>query len=144
MSMENEPDLLNQKPHSQTVRIPQVLMPKIEHRWRDQEYPSITAYIIGLIAFDLSCKRPHSVTAELMRKPQYTRDIILKEICDAYDTKETLPGGWFLMRMKQLAKEDPELLADTAKEAEEKGATTKQRIPSKTKKNDAGSHPKDG
>lgn len=95
----------NPIPH--TIRIPDDMEARIQARWKDQEYPSITAYFIGLALYDLMCKCPHKVTAELMRKPQYVRDIIIREICEAFDSKEEKPAAWMRKRFLELAKEIP-------------------------------------
>lgn len=96
------------KPHPQTIRIPHCMVPKIKARWMDQEYNSVSDYFIGLALYDLMCKCPHKVTAELMRKPQYVRDIIIREICEAFDSKEPKPIRWIKNRLLELAKTLPE------------------------------------
>jgi hypothetical protein len=86
-----------------TANIPGELQPLIERRMRDERYPSLSAYIVGLILFDLYARRQHLMTAELMRQPQWVRDQIVAELVENFDKLDTRPGSWFEHRIQELA-----------------------------------------
>ena len=107
------------KPHKQSVSIPANLWEVLDQRWIEEKYPSFTAYLLGLAVFDLYCRRPHKLTAELMRQPEYIRSIAIRDIIDAYKRKEDPKGGWFEIRIKELV--------DQAKRDAEKGPNDQDR-----------------
>ncbi len=72
---------------------------------RELRYPSTSAYIVGLILFDLHSRRPHQLTAELMREPQWARDQVIAEIVAAFLAGEQKPGGWFEHRVEEIVAE---------------------------------------
>jgi hypothetical protein len=85
-----------------TANIPGELQPLIDRRMRDEKYPSLSAYIVGLILFDLYARRKHLMTAELMRQPQWVRDQIIQELVENFDKPDTRPGSWFEHRIEEL------------------------------------------
>lgn len=90
------------KPKRVSVNVPASMEKALEERYKELHYPSLSAYFVGLAVFDLHCKRPHTMTATLMREPDYIRDTIIAEIVKEFESKETKPGGWFEHRLKEL------------------------------------------
>lgn len=90
------------------IRLPKIVMKRVDERWPDQEYPSKNAYIEGLVLYDFMCKADHKVTAELMNKPKYIRDVLIREICEAFDSKDPKPLVWLKKRFLDLANQIPD------------------------------------
>ena len=84
------------------------MMKRVDKRWQDQEYPSKNAYFEGLVAYDFMCKADHKVTAELMNKPKYIRDTLIRDICEAFDSKESKSLAWLKKRFIDLANQIPD------------------------------------
>lgn len=89
------------KPIRVTANVPAELGSLIEKRVRSEKYPSTSAYIVGLILFDLYARRPHLMTAPLMRQPQWLRDEVIEQLAKDYE-EGNKPGGWFEHRIEDL------------------------------------------
>lgn len=83
--------------------VPGELKEAIEARVKAERYPSISAYVVGLIIFDLYCRRPHLMTGPLMRQPQWVRDEVIEQLLkDFNDPDAKRGGGWFEHRIQEL------------------------------------------
>lgn len=90
------------KPFRVTANLPGEIEELVSTRVHEEKYPSTSAYIAGLVLFDIYCRRKHLLTGELMREPQWLRDQIISEIVRDFDSKEKRPGGWFEHRIQEL------------------------------------------
>lgn len=76
--------------------IPGEVQSLVKRRIKEEKYTSESAYVNGLVIFDLMCRRKHKVTAELMRQPQWVRDEVIAQLVRDYDKPDAdRPGGWF-------------------------------------------------
>jgi len=93
------------KPFRVTTNIPGELKELVDQRVREERYPSISAYLVGLVLFDLYARKPHLLTGSLMREPQWLRDKVIAELVRDFDDPGTKPGGWFEHRIEELIAE---------------------------------------
>jgi len=49
---------------TERITFPSPIWPLIDHRWKDLGYPSLSAYLTGLIRYDLMIGGPHIFTSE--------------------------------------------------------------------------------
>jgi len=101
------PEVVPSAPKSSTrmtVNLPGEIEELVRQRVEELRYPSLSAYLTGLALFDLYCRRPHWLTAELMREPQWFRDRVIAELVRDYASGER-PRGWFEQRIRELAEE---------------------------------------
>lgn len=92
-----------------TANLPGELADDIDKRWHELGYPSLSAYITGLVLYDLWSKREHKLTAALMKEPQYIRDKIIMEIQELYrseDQAKKRPGGWLERELERMLEEE--------------------------------------
>lgn len=104
-----------------SINIPSILREAVDQRIREAGYWSISAYVLGLIIFDLWCRRPHKLTAPIFILPPKYRDPIFEEAAACYlrgDSAErgTTPG-WF---EAIIAKEVEREIADREAKAKRK------------------------
>lgn len=93
------------KPFRVTANLPGEIQALVERRVRDEKYPSHSAYLVGLVLFDLHCRRPHLLTGTLMREPQWIRDTVIAELVRDFDDPTTRPGGWLEHRIAELVQQ---------------------------------------
>ena len=93
------------KPVRITVNLPAEIADLVKRRVREEKYPSDSAYFVGLALFDLYARRPHLLTGELMREPQWLRDQIIAELVRDFDKPEKQTGGWFERMIEKLIAE---------------------------------------
>jgi hypothetical protein len=96
------------KPFRVTTNIPGELQELVDRRVKEERYPSISAYLVGLVLFDLYARRPHLLTGTLMREPQWLRDQVIAELVRDFDDPESKPGGWFEHRVEELIEQGKE------------------------------------
>lgn len=96
----------NFKPYRVTVNLPRELEQIFKARVRELKYPSESAFLVGLVLFDLLSKRDHRLTGSLMREPQWSRDQFIAEVVKTYELD---PGpkddGWFDRTVKEIIAE---------------------------------------
>lgn len=85
-----------------TVNVPGEISELIERRMKEEKYPSISAFFVGLALYDLYARKPHLLTGSLMREPQYIRDAVIAELVRDFDNAEKKPGSWFEHRIEEL------------------------------------------
>jgi Arc/MetJ-type ribon-helix-helix transcriptional regulator len=85
-----------------TVNVPGEISELIERRMKEEKYPSISAFFVGLALYDLYARKPHLLTGALMREPQYIRDEVIAELVRDFDNAEKKPGSWFEHRIEEL------------------------------------------
>lgn len=90
------------KPFRVTANLPGEIQELVDRRVKEERYPSVSAYLVGLVLFDLYARRPHLLTGSLMREPQWLRDQIIAELVRDFDSAEAKPGGWFEHRIEEL------------------------------------------
>lgn len=88
-----------------TANLPGEITELVERRVREEKYPSTSAYLVGLVLFDLYAKRPHLLTACLMREPQWVRDQVIAEVVRDFDNPAAHAPGWFEHRIEELIQE---------------------------------------
>ncbi len=59
------------KPFRFTVNLPRILEPLVKARRLQEGYKSDSKFGAGLVLYDLMTRRKHSITAEIMRKPDW-------------------------------------------------------------------------
>lgn len=84
-----------------SLRGPVVIMDLLEVRARELGYPSVNAYLIGLVIYDFLTRRLHTTTVEIARQSPEEQDLIHDEIAQMFRTGETLKGSWFEARMQE-------------------------------------------
>ncbi len=92
------------KPVRLTANLPAEVEPLVERRIKEEKYHSVSAYIVGLILFDLYARRPHLLTSSLMSEPQWVRDQVIAELVRDFDDPEKA-RGWFEIRIEELMEE---------------------------------------
>jgi hypothetical protein len=92
-----------------TGHLPGEIQELVSRRIKDLRYPTDSAYVNGLVLFDLFCKRDHRLTAPLMREPQWVRDKVIEQLVQDFDKPDIdlkRPGGWFEERIQELVEEE--------------------------------------
>jgi hypothetical protein len=92
-----------------TGHLPGEIQELVTRRIKDLRYPTDSAYVNGLVLFDLFCKRDHRLTAPLMREPQWVRDKVIEQLVQDFDRPDAdhkRPGGWFEERIKEVVDEE--------------------------------------
>jgi hypothetical protein len=74
---------------------------------KEQGYKSRSAYIAGLVVYDMYCGQPHKLTVELMNGPVDMQEKVFAEVL-AHPGK---PTSWFKHRLEEVAKAATILLA---------------------------------
>jgi Arc/MetJ-type ribon-helix-helix transcriptional regulator len=90
------------KPFRVTANLPGEIQELVDRRVKEEKYPSVSAYVVGLVLFDLHVRRRHLLTGELMREPQWLRDQVIAELVRDFDKLEGKPGSWFEHRIEEL------------------------------------------
>lgn len=93
------------KPIRVTANLPGEVEAAVIERIREEKYPSVSAYIVGLVLFDLYSRRPHLMTSTLMREPQWLRDQAIAELVEAFHNGGKGGLGWFEKRIDELIEE---------------------------------------
>ncbi|HWL51718.1 MAG TPA: hypothetical protein VNQ90_04745 [Chthoniobacteraceae bacterium] len=65
-----------------TLSLPEAIAEMAKIRKEKEGYPSMSAYVAGLILFDYYCGRAHWLTARLMRESREMRDLVIQEILE--------------------------------------------------------------
>lgn len=106
------------------VTLPFRIAKLVERRAKILGYSSVSGYILGLILYDLWCKKPHALTLRIVEeKDARMREAVYAEIAANFDLPER-PSSYFEHRLKQLAQELAEEMAKKASEGE--GCVVKQ------------------
>jgi hypothetical protein len=99
----------NLKPDRHTATVPAELTPLMKRRMEDEHYPSMSNYLLGLILFDIYCRRKHKLTAPLFSEPPWVREKVVSQIIEDFKngvrTGRAAEEGWFEKRLKQLIDE---------------------------------------
>lgn len=80
-------------PYRLNVSVPNVLLPLVKLRAREERYKSGSAYISGLVIYDLKCraphpkKVPHHKTSPLLRQPDYIRNLVFAQLAKDFGKK---------------------------------------------------------
>jgi hypothetical protein len=85
------------------ANLPGEIEPLVQQRIKEERYPSLSAYIVGLVLFDIYAHRPHWLTASLMREPQWMRDEVIAELVRDFGTGKS--PGWFEKRVPEIIEE---------------------------------------
>ncbi len=77
----------------------------MRRRAKELGYRSVSAYLLGLVLFDLWCKKPHALTLQVANddRPEM-REAVFREIADGYD-EPAKPSSYFEHRLEELARE---------------------------------------
>jgi hypothetical protein len=70
-------------------------------RAKQEGYKSRSAYLAGLVVFDVYCGQKHKLTSELMSQDLQTQEAVFAEVL-ANPGKET---SWFKHRIEEIIKE---------------------------------------
>ena len=87
-----------------TVEVPLDLGNAIAKRVPETGYPSVRSYFIGLILYDLWCRRPHSLTLKVTQEPPAVRDGTIAQIGADYLAGKTgrLDASYFERYLKEI------------------------------------------
>jgi PAS domain S-box-containing protein len=83
-------------------------------RAEEENYRGVSTFISGLIVFDYFCRRPHLITAKLMKEPIAVREKIFAELL-ANPGKQT---SWFEHRIEEIIDERHPKLAVVTTDAD--------------------------
>lgn len=86
-----------------TTRLPCPIKEVLAERAHDLGYPTVSAYILGLVRYDLLTQRKHACTAELARLSNSEQDKIDDEITRLFRSGEAVHGSWFEARLQEAA-----------------------------------------
>lgn len=101
---------------SLTIRVPQPLREIMEERAVALGYPTVSAYMVGLLRYDIMTQKPHAMTSDLAKLSLCEQDRVDDELAALWESKEGLNGSWFEACLaRALAK---------GKDSEESPATT--------------------
>ncbi len=88
------------KPYRFSVRVPDCIYPLAQNRIREEHYRSDSAYITGLVIYDIDLDVPagkgipHARLVSLMKEPKWLRDEVLKQLADDFgNPKRKWPKG---------------------------------------------------
>jgi len=77
----------------------------IDRRAKALGYKSISGYILGLILYDLWCRKPHALTLQIVNEDrQELKDAVFSEIAESFDKPEQ-NSSYFEHRLTELAEE---------------------------------------
>ena len=97
------------------VTLPFRIAKLVERRAKNLGYRSVSGYLLGLILYDLWCRKPHALTRKIVNDPrQAMKDAVFSEIADNFDQPEK-PTSYFEHRLAELA----EGIADKRAKSEE-------------------------
>lgn len=87
-------------PYRMTVRVPLVLAPFIQLRVKEERYRSASAYMTGLVLYDLKKRPPdpkripHYKTAALLSEPEWLQVAVFKRLAEDFgEPLRTWPKG---------------------------------------------------
>jgi len=78
-----------------SLRLPVVILDAVKKRAKQLGYQSLTAYIVGLIRYDLMIGKDHPATVEIARQREEDQDAIDDELVRMYEKGESLKGQYF-------------------------------------------------
>jgi hypothetical protein len=84
-----------------TFRVPYPLRELLDERARQLGYPSVAAYLVGLIRYDMLTQKPHACTAELSKLNNREQDALDDEIASMFGRQEAVNGCWFEHRLAE-------------------------------------------
>ncbi len=87
-----------------TMRIPHQVWDCLPARIKQLEMEAVSAYLLSLVAYDLTIAKPHYATGDFHRLPLAEQDKIYDEIARAFQAGESLGGTWFEARIKEATK----------------------------------------
>lgn len=89
-----------------TAHIPGELKSLMDVRVREENYPSVSAYLAGLVVFDLHCRGPHVLFGPLMSEPIEIRDAVIAELVRDFDKPDLERGcEWLERRIADLVRQ---------------------------------------
>lgn len=116
--MNNSPDKL--KSGRRNVTVPGIINGLIDKRIDQLGYDSVSGYLLGLVLYDLWCKKNHALTQKIVMEPnQDMRDAVFADIAESFDKPER-PSSYFEHRLRELAEQ---LADEMAKKASEGGGS---------------------
>lgn len=99
----------NLKPVKFSGTGPAELKELVKKRIEEEHYKGESAYVMGLILYDLFCRRPHRITSRLMAEPSWVRDKAIEQIIEDFkaDRREgrAREDSWLDRRLKELIAE---------------------------------------
>jgi hypothetical protein len=95
----------NLKASRKTFSVPGIISDLIDRRAKALGYRSVSGYLLGLVLFDLWCRKPHALTLQIVNEDsQEMREAVFREIAESFDQREK-PSSYFEHRLAELAKE---------------------------------------
>lgn len=85
-----DPDSRSKVPYRFTVSVPEVLRPAMLVRKKEERYKSLSAYVTGLVFFELKVrtpdpkKVPHHKIVPLLRQPVWIRDAVFTRLAEDF------------------------------------------------------------
>lgn len=86
-----------------TVTVPGIINDLIDKRMEQLGYDSVSGYLLGLVLYDLWCKKNHALTQKIVMEPnQDMKDAVFAEIAENFGKPER-PSSYFEHRLRELA-----------------------------------------
>lgn len=93
------------KPIRISVTVPAELEPLIAARIGEEHYHSKSAFMLGLLLFDLGSRCKHWLTSDLLSGPQEMLDKAVVELLREFPNLPRRDGGWFRGMVKAIMDE---------------------------------------
>jgi len=75
-----------------TANLPGFLEGVIERRWKAKRYASRSEYVIGLLLWDIYCRKPHAFTGSLMKQASWVMETFVRSLVLELGEPEPPPG----------------------------------------------------
>jgi hypothetical protein len=81
----------------------------VERRIRDEKHPykGFSEYCEAAIFYDMLAGLPHALLADLMGRPEWSREKLMNELSEQAASGD-LPKGWIEDRIRKMLKDPPE------------------------------------
>lgn len=94
------------KPVRITVNIPAQLIPLVKTRMTEEHYHSASAYLVGLLLFDLVARSRHAITSTVMSDPPELQEKVFDEIVRDFNNTNRTDSGWFRHRVEEARRKE--------------------------------------
>ncbi len=93
------------KSQRRNVTVPGAIDSLIDRRAKALGYRSVSGYILGLVLYDLWCRKPHLLTKQIVDEDQREmREAVFAEIAASFDGPEKA-SSYFEHRLEEMAEE---------------------------------------
>lgn len=89
-----------------SLHLPEVLGEAMELRWKQLEYPSLNAYLKGLIAYDCLVQGDHTITRELADAAPHVQDRLHQKALECCQDGSRERGSFLRHLIREIIGED--------------------------------------